>query len=98
MVNLHFFGQHMHLVVNQHYMAFNHSTNETSCGNIRRSLTSCVSIIKKCKGKTLLILGGSPGLVVKGGDSCSEGRSWIQIPTPYGHISHLFVVKIVMFV
>ena len=52
MVNLHFFGQHMHLVVNQHDMAFNHSTNETSCGNIRRSLTSYVSrSLKNAKEK-----------------------------------------------
>ena len=38
--------------------------------------------------------GGSPGLVVMGDNSCSKGRGfeWMDI------FSHLFVVKIVMFV
>ena len=39
----------------------------------------------------------SPGLVVMGGDSSSEGcgfKSWHQILD--GHFSHTFVVKIVM--
>ena len=43
-------------------------------------------------------MGGSPGLVVLGGDSCSKGhwfksQSWILD----GHVSHLIVVEIVMF-
>ena len=49
--------------------------------------------------KTNLCKGGSPGLVVIGGDSCTEGcgfesQHWI-LDEPF---SHLFVVKIVMFV
>ena len=43
------------------------------------------------------IQGGSPGLVVMGGDSCSKGHefeSWHRILD--GHFSHLFVVKNVM--
>ena len=46
-------------------------------------------------------MGGSPGLVVMGGDSWSKGHGsnpgavyWMDIL----HFSHLFVVKIVMFV
>ena len=46
-----------------------------------------------------VMLGGSPGLVVMGGDSCSEGCGlnpstvyWMDI------FSHLFYVKIVLFV
>ena len=42
---------------------------------------------------------GSTGLVVKGGDSRSEGRGFkSQHCILYGHFSHLFVVDIVMFV
>ena len=45
------------------------------------------------------IQGGSPGLVVIGGDSCSKGREFeSQHHILDGHFSHLFVVKIVMFV
>ena len=41
----------------------------------------------------------SPGLVVMGGDSCSEGRAFeSQHHIPDGYFSHQFVVKIVMFV
>ena len=45
------------------------------------------------------IQGGSPGLVVLGEDSCSEGRG-IKSRILDGHniFSHIFVVKIVMFV
>ena len=42
-------------------------------------------------------MGGSPGVVVMGGDSCAKGRefeSWHRILD--GHLSHLFVVKIVL--
>ena len=43
--------------------------------------------------------GGSPGLVVMGGDLCSEGRDFeSQHHILDGHFSHLFVVKILMFV
>ena len=43
--------------------------------------------------------GGSLGLVVMGGDSCSKGRGFeSQHRILDGHFSHLFVVKIVMFV
>ena len=41
----------------------------------------------------------SPGLVVMGGDSCSKGREFESgHHIMDGHFSHLFVVKIVMFV
>ena len=44
-------------------------------------------------------MGGSPGLVVMGGDSCYESRGFeSQHCILDGHFSHLFVVKIVMFV
>ena len=45
--------------------------------------------------------GRSPGLVVMGGDSCSKGRGFeSQRRILDGHYiySHIFVVKIVMFV
>ena len=42
-------------------------------------------------------MGGSPGLVVMGRDSHSEGRGFdSQHRILDGHFSHLFVVKIVM--
>ena len=46
------------------------------------------------------IAGWSPGLVVMGGDACSECRDfksqhYILLD---GHFSHIFVIKIVMFV
>ena len=41
---------------------------------------------------------GRPGLVVMGGDSCSEGRGFeSQHNILDGHFSHTFAVKIVMF-
>ena len=46
---------------------------------------------------TINSMGGSPGLVVMGGDSCSKGcgfKSWHCILD--GHYSHIFVVKIEM--
>ena len=44
-------------------------------------------------------MGGSPGLVVMEGDSCSEGRGFKSKHYILdGHFSHLFVVEIVMFV
>ena len=44
-------------------------------------------------------LGGSPGLVVTGGNSCSEGHGFeSQHHILDGHFSNLFVVKIVIFV
>ena len=43
--------------------------------------------------------GGCPGLVVMGGDSFSEGCGFkFRHCTQDGHFSHIFVVKIVMFV
>ena len=40
---------------------------------------------------------GSPGLVVKGRDSCSEGCGFESRHCILdGHFSHIFVVKIVM--
>ena len=46
----------------------------------------------------MLSTGGSPGLVVMGGDSCSEGCGFEPQPCILdGHFSHLFAVKIVMF-
>ena len=44
-------------------------------------------------------MGGSPGLVVMGGDSCTEGRGFeSQHHILVGHFSQIFVVKIVTFV
>ena len=44
-------------------------------------------------------MGGSPGLVVMGDDSCSRGHGFeSQHQILDGHFSHLFVVKIVLFV
>ena len=46
-------------------------------------------------------MGGRPGLVVMGGDSCSEGRgfeSWHRILDGHNIFSHIFVVRIVIFV
>ena len=46
-------------------------------------------------------LGGSPGLVVMGGDSCSKGhgfKSWQCILDGNNIFTHIFVVRIVMFV
>ena len=43
-------------------------------------------------------LGGSPGIVVMGGDSCPEGNGFeSQHHILDGHFSYLFVVRIVMF-
>ena len=43
------------------------------------------------------VWGGSPGLMVMGGDSCSKGRGFeSRHHILDGHFSHLFVVKIVM--
>ena len=45
------------------------------------------------------IQGRSPGLVVMGGDSCTKGHGFeSQHRILDGHISYLFVVKIVLFV
>ena len=46
-------------------------------------------------------MGGSPGLVVMGGDSCSEGHGFKtqrRILDGYNIFSHIFVVRIIMFV
>ena len=48
---------------------------------------------------TILTLEKRPGLVVLRGDSCSEGRRFeSQHRILDGQFSHLFVVKIVLFV
>ena len=40
-------------------------------------------------------MGGSPGLVVMGGDSCSEGRGFeSRYHIQDGHFSHIFVLKV----
>ena len=49
----------------------------------------------------MTLKGGSPGLVVMGGDSCSEGHgfeSQRRILDGHDIFSHIFVVKIVVFV
>ena len=47
--------------------------------------------------KKLTLLGGSPGLVVMGRDSRSEGREFeSQHHILDAHFSHIFVVKFVM--
>ena len=49
--------------------------------------------------KIVFVKGGSPGLVVMGGDSWSKGRGFkSQHCMLDGHFSHLFVAGIVMFV
>ena len=49
--------------------------------------------------KVLQKMGGNPGPVVIGGDSRSEGCVFeSQHHIQDGHFSHIFVVKIVMFV
>ena len=54
---------------------------------------------KQVVGNNYRLRDGSPGLVVMGGDSCSEGCGFkSQHSILEGHFSHLFVVKIVMFV
>ena len=43
------------------------------------------------------LAGGRPGLVVMGGDSCSNGYEFeSQCRVLNGHFSHIFDVKIVM--
>ena len=47
--------------------------------------------------KFVIAMVGSLGLVVMGGESCSEGRGFkSQLRILDGHFSRLFVVKIVM--
>ena len=47
--------------------------------------------------KNDISLGGSPGLVVMGGDSCFKGHGFESRHLILdGHFSHKFVVKIVM--
>ena len=54
---------------------------------------------KQVVGNNYRLRDGSLGLVVMGGDSCSEGCGFkSQHCILEGHFSHLFVVKIVMFV
>ena len=57
------------------------------------------SYISQSTAQIVIDLDGSPGLVVKGGDSWSEGHGFkSQHRILDGHFSHMFVVKIVMFV
>ena len=73
------------------------SSSSSSKQNIRSDLK--VSLMAISITKSFTTLGGSPGLVVMGGDSCSEGRGFeSQHHILDGHVSHLFVVKNVMFV
>ena len=49
--------------------------------------------------KNVFLMGGSPGLVVMGGDSCSKDCGFeSQHRILYGHFSQLFAVNIVVFV
>ena len=58
----------------------------------------------KIKKKLKYFLDGNRGLVVMGGDSCSEGCGFesqhqiLEHQILDGHFSHLFVIKIVMIV
>ena len=53
--------------------------------------------LKNWLSTTTSYLGGSPGQVVMGGDSCSKGREFeSQHCILNGHFSHLFVAKILM--
>ena len=57
--------------------------------------TSCCDHVRSINKTNSM--GGSPGLVVMGGDSCSEGCGFeSQHCILDGHFSHIFVVKIVM--
>ena len=71
-------------------------SNNDRCAN---SSTAGISPLRRTTQGERMSWGGSPGLVVMGGDSCPKGRRfdpstiyWMDI------FSHLFVVKIVMFV
>ena len=58
--------------------------------SIRESIFFCII-------QTIQLLGGSPGLVVMGGDSCTKGCGFKSCHCILdGHISQIFVVKIVM--
>ena len=67
---------------------------------LRRPPYKTFFLLKCSSARTVLSThsqGGSPGLVVMGGDSCSKGcgfKSWHCILD--GHYSHIFVVKIEM--
>ena len=58
-----------------------------------------IDVVEYSIAEAKLSQGGSPGLVVIGGDTCSEGCVFeSQHHILNGHFSHLCVVKIVMFV
>ena len=64
-------------------------------GMLGDRITSCVAV----PTQKISRLGGSPGLVVMGGYSCSEGHGFkSQHRMLDGHFSNWFVDKIVMFV
>ena len=65
----------------------------TCCAGFK--YTQWIKKFEQPKGKNT----GSPGLVVMGRDSCSEGCGFeSQHQILDGHFSHIVVVKIVMFV
>ena len=69
----------------------NCSSRKSPCDNLGVKLKAL-----KRLGR-ISVLGGSPGLVVMGGDSCSKGREFESLHQILdGHFSHLFVVKLVM--
>ena len=56
------------------------------------------SFLSNMASTTFQLLGGSPGLVVMGDDSCSRGCEFESRRRILdGLFSHLFVVKIVLF-
>ena len=77
----------------------------TICKPVLRQNCSMVCQIKRVADKLsrlrMFNQGWSPGLVVMGGDSCSKGRGFEsrrRILDGHDIFSHLFVVKIVLFV
>ena len=64
---------------------------------IASPLVYCMGSFERTLALTTLNLGGSPGLVVMGGDSYSKSREFeSRHHILDGHFSHVFVVKIVM--
>ena len=66
----------------------------TANSEVKHILHPILPIRKNWIGKKSIGIGGSPGIVVMGGDSCSEGHGLeSQHHILDGHFSHLFVVK-----
>ena len=79
--------------------SFEKMVHPFSCKCSFRNVRSSTFSIKLSSNQTTGAAGGSPGLVVMGGDSCSKGRGFeSQHRLLDGHFSHLFVVIIVKFV